>query len=72
MNPIKFRVPREEAADLPDDLNAWASVSGFDPRLTIVSEPGMTTNSQSPVLYQAFVNESFFEQFPEWRVYIEQ
>jgi hypothetical protein len=23
-------------------------------------------------LYQVFVNESFFEDFPEWRVYIEQ
>ncbi|MFL9899003.1 hypothetical protein PQR75_04430 [Paraburkholderia fungorum] len=72
MNAIKLRVPREEAADLPDDLNAWASVSGFDPRLTIVNESWMTTNAQSPVLYQVFVNESFFEQFPEWRVYIEQ
>jgi hypothetical protein len=49
-----------------------ASVTGFDPRLTIVNEPGETTNTKSPVLYQVFVNESFFEQFPEWRPYIEQ
>jgi hypothetical protein len=72
VNAIKLRVPREEAADLPDDLNAWASVSGFDPRLTIMSDPWQMTNDKSPILYQVFVNESFFEQFPEWRMYIEQ
>jgi hypothetical protein len=72
VNAFKLRVPREEAADLSDDLTAWASVSGIDPRLTIVSEPWMTTNAKSPMLYQVFVNESFFEDFPEWRLYIEQ
>lgn len=72
MKPITLRVPREEAADLPDDLTAWASTSGVDPGLTIVNEPGMTTNTSSPVLYLVYVSESFFEQFPEWRMYIEQ
>ncbi|NPT37588.1 hypothetical protein [Paraburkholderia xenovorans] len=70
MNPIKLRVPREEAADLPDDLTAWAAVSGVDPGLTLVNEP--TTNASSPILYLVYVSESFFEQFPEWRMYIEQ
>ena len=37
MKPIKLRVPREEAGDLPDDLTAWASTSGIDPGLTIVN-----------------------------------
>lgn len=72
MKPIRLRVPREEAADLPDVLTAWASTSGVDPGLTIVNEPGMTTNSSSPILYQIYVSESFFEDFPEWRMYIEQ
>jgi hypothetical protein len=72
MKPIKLRVPSEEAADLLDDLTAWASTSGVDPGLTIVNEPGMTTNTSSPVLYLVYVSESFFEQFPEWRMYIEQ
>ncbi|MFL9859453.1 MULTISPECIES: hypothetical protein [Paraburkholderia] len=72
MKPIRLRVPREEITNFPDDLTAWASVSGVDPRLTLVSEPWLTTNTQSPVLYEVFVNESFFEQFPEWRMYIEQ
>jgi hypothetical protein len=72
MDPIRLRVPREEAADLPDDLTAWAAVSGVDPGLTIVNEPGMTTNTSSPVLYLVHVSESFFEQFPKRRMYIEQ
>lgn len=72
MEPIRLRVPREEAADLPDDLTAWAAVSGVDPGLTIVNEPGATTSADSPVLYLVYVSESFFEQFPEWRMYIEQ
>lgn len=72
MKPIRLRVPREEAADLPDDLTAWASTSGVDPGLTVVAEPGMTTNANSPILYQIYVSESFFEDFPEWRMYIEQ
>lgn len=72
MKPIRLRVPREEAADLPDDLTAWAAVSGVDPGLTIFNEPGATTNASSPILYLVHVSESFFEQFPEWRMYIEQ
>jgi hypothetical protein len=72
MSPIRLRIPREEAADFSDDLTAWASVSGIDPRLTIDTEPGKTTNLSSPILYLVYVNESFFDQFPEWRTYIEQ
>ncbi|AJZ60058.1 hypothetical protein OI25_618 [Paraburkholderia fungorum] len=72
MEPIRLRVPREDAADLADDLTAWASTSGIDPGLTIVNEPGMTTNMSSPILYLVYVSESFFEQFPEWRMYVEQ
>lgn len=72
MKPIKLRVPREEAADLADDLTAWTVTSGIDPRLTSFHEPGVTTNLSSPVLYLVYVSESFFEQFPEWRMYVEQ
>ncbi|MFM0501855.1 hypothetical protein [Paraburkholderia caffeinilytica] len=72
MKQIRLRVPREEAADLPDDLTAWAAISGVDPGLTIANEPGITTNTSSPVLYLVYVSESFFDQFPEWRMYIEQ
>lgn len=72
MQPIKLRVPREEAGDLPDDLTAWASVSGIDPSMTIVNEPDAATHTSSPIVYLVYVSESFFEQFPKWRMYIEQ
>lgn len=72
MKPINLRVPREEAPDLADDLTAWARASGVDPKPTVVGEPGATINTSSPVLYQVYVSKSFFEQFPEWRMYIEQ
>jgi len=55
---------------------AWRHWARFrfriDPRTTIVHEPSMTTNLGSPTLYQIFVHEGFFEQFPAWRAYIEQ
>ncbi|MET3231358.1 UNVERIFIED_ORG: hypothetical protein ABIC54_003554 [Burkholderia sp. 1263] len=72
MKPIRLRVPWDEAGNLPDDLTAWASTSGVDPGLTIFNEPGKTTNTSSTTLYLVHVNESFFDQFPEWRMYIEQ
>ncbi|MFM0566932.1 hypothetical protein PQQ88_01110 [Paraburkholderia caledonica] len=72
MRQIRLRVPFEEAADLRDDLTAWAGVSGIDPRQAEFHEPGTTTNRSSPILYLVNVNDSFFEQFPEWRMYIEQ
>jgi hypothetical protein len=72
MKSIKLRVPLEDAANLKDDLTEWASITGTDPSLTIVNEPGMTTNTSSPALYLVYVTQSFFEQFPEWRMYLEQ
>lgn len=72
MQPTKLRIPRERAADFADDLTAWASSSGIDPRPTLTSEPWRTTNTSSPALYLVFVNEIFFEEFPEWRTYVEQ
>ena len=72
MYPIKLRVPSGKAANFLDDLTAWAVSSGADPRLTSGGEFWKTTNDKTPILYEAFVNESFFEQFPEWRQYVEQ
>jgi hypothetical protein len=72
MKQIRLRVPREEAGDLPDDLTAWASTTGIDPDLTIANGSDTTTESSSLVLYLVYVSDSFFDQFPEWRMYIEQ
>jgi predicted ATP-grasp superfamily ATP-dependent carboligase len=71
MDPIKLRIPPEEAADFSDDLTAWAASTGIDPVPVIVNEPD-TTNTSAPVLYQVYLSEGFFDQFPEWRMYIEQ
>jgi hypothetical protein len=72
MIPIKLSIPRAEATHFSHDLTAWACVNGIDPRLTIVNETWKTTNNNSPFRYQMLVNESFFEQFPHFRQYIEQ
>ena len=72
MQPIKLRVPRDDVSNLLDDLTAWASTSGIDPGLSTFSDSGITSNASSPILYQVYVSESFFEQFPEWRTFIEQ
>lgn len=71
MKSIKLRVPREEAADLPDDLAAWAKITGVDPGIAVISEPAATADAGSPILYAVYT-ESSFEQFPEWRMYVEQ
>jgi hypothetical protein len=34
-----LRVPREEAADLPDDLAAWARITGVDSGIAVITEP---------------------------------
>lgn len=72
MNPIKLRVEAKDAAALSDDLTTWTSNSGIDPCLEVFIESGKTTNSDSPIRYLAYVDESFFEQFPVWRQCIEQ
>jgi hypothetical protein len=72
MKPIRLRVPREETGDLLDNLTAWASVSGIDPGMTIPNPSEAAKSSSLPVLYEVYVSPSFFEQFPEWRPYIEQ
>ncbi len=72
MKPIRLRVPRAEADVLRGDLTVWASVSGVDPGLTVSSPPEFAENSSLPILYEVYVSPAFFEQFPEWRTYIEQ
>ncbi|MBC8746549.1 MULTISPECIES: hypothetical protein [Paraburkholderia] len=72
MKPIKLRVPCDEAGDLLDDLTVWASTSGIDPGLSMFGESGSGSKTSTPILYQVYVSESFFEQFPEWRMFIEQ
>jgi hypothetical protein len=72
MKPTRLRVPHEETSDLADDLTAWAASSGVDPGMAVVGETGGTSNVSSLILYDAYVSESFFDQFPEWRIYIEQ
>ncbi|MBB5405381.1 hypothetical protein QF000_000132 [Paraburkholderia atlantica] len=72
MKPIKLRVSRDEAGNLLDDLTAWASTSGIDLGLSTFSTPHTLSSTNSPVVYHVYVGESFFEQFPEWRMFIEQ
>ncbi|KVO22726.1 hypothetical protein WJ74_34960 [Burkholderia ubonensis] len=70
MPSIKLRIPREDVFEFNDDLTAWSATSGIDLRLT--RPPQMeTTNPASPTLYSAFVDERFFEQYPQWRQFVE-
>ncbi|RQT69577.1 hypothetical protein DF029_21515 [Burkholderia cepacia] len=71
MPAIKLRIPREDAIEFNDDLSAWSAASGIDPRLAIGGEPYVTTNMSSPTLYVAELDESFFEQYPRWRQFME-
>lgn len=71
MPSIKLRIPRENVFEFNDDLSAWSAASGVDPQLTLGVEPHRTTNMSSPTLYIAQLDESFFEQYPRWRQFLE-
>lgn len=70
MPAIKLRISREDVFDFNDDLSAWSAAIGADPRLTILHQ-AQTTNNASPTLYLAELGESFFEQYPRWRQFVE-
>ncbi|MGV7245539.1 hypothetical protein [Caballeronia sp. M23-90] len=72
MNQIILRVPHEEVASFLEDVTAWTSNSGIDPRVSQFPEPGITTNTSLPIRYLVEVDDSFFEQYPHWRQCIEQ
>lgn len=69
---IHIVIPHEKVVDFHSDLTAWSAHSGRDPQLTISPKIGETTNIASPVRYFVDVDESFFEDFPDWRLHIEQ
>ncbi|MGS0982093.1 hypothetical protein [Burkholderia glumae] len=68
----KLRIPNTEVADLHDDVSAYAAEYRVDPHLAPGFEPMRTTNTSSPLLYVAQLDESFFDEYPRWRQYIEQ
>ncbi|WP_186065225.1 hypothetical protein [Burkholderia gladioli] len=68
----KLRIPNIEIVDLRDDVSAYAAKHQVDPQLMPGVEPYMTTTGSSPVLYVAQLDESFFDEYPHWRQYIEQ
>ncbi|WP_186100338.1 hypothetical protein [Burkholderia gladioli] len=68
----KLRILRSEVADLHDDVSAYAAERRVDPRLMPGVDPMQTTSTYSPVLYIAQLDESFFDEYPHWRQYIEQ
>lgn len=72
MTQYKLRVLRTEVANLHDDVSAYAAERLVDPQLTPGFEPDVTTNTSSPLLYVAQLDESFFDEYPHWRQYIEQ
>ncbi|MBT2792731.1 hypothetical protein [Paraburkholderia strydomiana] len=72
MDPIHMRLLLTQAPDFVEDLTAWANSGGMDPRLSVIAEPGATSQKNSPIAYQVHVNDSFFDQFPQWRMYIEE
>ncbi|RQZ65112.1 hypothetical protein DF052_27005 [Burkholderia glumae] len=68
----KLRIPNTEVADLHDNVSAYAAEYRVDPQLTPGVEPYVTTNTSSPLLYVAQLDEAFFDEYPRWRQYIEQ
>ncbi|MBU9424470.1 hypothetical protein KTE97_18840 [Burkholderia gladioli] len=53
-------------------MSAYAAEHRVDPHLMPGVDPMQTTNTYSPVLYVAQLDESFFDDYPHWRQHIEQ
>lgn len=68
----KLRILRSEVADLQDDVSAYAAERRVDPHLMPGVDSMQTASTYSPVLYVAQLDESFFDEYPHWRQYIEQ
>lgn len=72
MQSVTFIVPDDEKFDFTRDITAWEKVSGKDARLTLGTDFPKTSTKGSPIIYICQIDDTFFEQFPEWRQYIEQ
>lgn len=70
MPAITLRIPPEDVFEFNDYVSAWSTTSGIDPKLAVAHQM-QTTNESSPIMYSAFVDERFFEQYPRWRQFLE-
>ncbi|MFM0441365.1 hypothetical protein PQQ84_33390 [Paraburkholderia strydomiana] len=57
-----------QASYFVEDVTARANAGGMDPRLSAIDGLRVTTDKSLPIMCQAQVNESFSDQFPEWRL----
>ncbi|MDR5813294.1 hypothetical protein QCE62_06775 [Caballeronia sp. LZ033] len=72
MQSIKFLVPTEHVPSFVEDISAWAAFTGTDPQLVQTGDPVQATNLESPISYSVAIDESFFVEYPSWRLFVEQ
>lgn len=72
MRQVTLTLPHENYARFGENLKAWERSTGNDSRWMIgnFSNPMLTTNLRSPVTATCQLDDTFFEQFPEWGQYV--
>ena len=72
MRQVTLTVPNEDYGLFGENLKAWERSTGNDSRWMIgnFADPMSTTNRSSPVTLTCELDDTFFEQFPEWEKYV--
>jgi hypothetical protein len=71
MKQVTFTVPAEQRFRFLTDLDTWERLSGKDTRVTQFNAPNLTTNTASPLTYICQIDDTFFDQYPKWRDYLQ-
>jgi hypothetical protein len=72
MKPVALRVPCELASNFFADLTASHSAAGVDARRSSADAGELRLSGSVTTVYVVELDDSFFERFPQWRMYVEQ
>jgi hypothetical protein len=72
MRTVVLEIPRQDYPEFCEHLKSWERATGEDARWTLgdAANPMTTTNSASPITLTCQLDDTFFEQFPEWEKYV--
>jgi len=65
----KFSIPEGQCDEFTGNVESSSRESGIDHRLAVGGIGMGSTNALSRVVYQCYLDESFFRQFPKWSRY---
>lgn len=72
MRSVALLIPKQHYPRFGEHLKAWERSTGNDARWVIgdMVDPMRTTNLSSPVTVSCQLDDTFFQQYPEWGKYV--